>query len=193
MLQRIRSELDYDNTDYHISRDPVLFHNLHAIDEPSLYLLAESIDPARHHFRSWIPENIKARLRPEATDLSDIRYNYLVYMTPRYKYCLYVDDLCIESMDQDGVHVPVVKILDKAWEPYMPEELKELEESEDLGVMVPGRRHPARPVPRWLNRRLGGGCGLDVHARGILPRQVFHAFEVGLGPAVREVAFYRRG
>ncbi|KAG5915597.1 hypothetical protein E4U61_004446 [Claviceps capensis] len=96
----------------------------------------EELDRARRHFQSWIPENIKTRLWPVVTDLSDIRYNYLVDMTPRYKYCLYVDDLCIESLDQDGV--PVVKILDKAWEPYTPEELKELEESEDLGAMADG-------------------------------------------------------
>ncbi|KAG5939991.1 hypothetical protein E4U60_000667 [Claviceps pazoutovae] len=133
MLQKIRSELDYDNTDYQLSRDLVPFHNLHAIDDPGA-----SIDQARHHFRSWIPENIRSRLRPEATDLNDITYNYLVYITPRYEYCLYVDDVCIESLDQDDVDCPVVTILDKDWEPYTPEELKELEESEDFGVIGDG-------------------------------------------------------
>ncbi|KAG5939989.1 hypothetical protein E4U60_000665 [Claviceps pazoutovae] len=136
MLQKIRSELDYDNTDYQLSRDLVPFHNLHAIDDPSLY--GASIDQVRAHFRSWIPENIRSRLRPEATDLDDITYNYLVYITPRYKHCLYVDDLCIESLDQDHADCPVVKILDKDWEPYTPEKLKEIEETEGLGVIGDG-------------------------------------------------------
>ncbi|KAG6058559.1 hypothetical protein E4U17_007934 [Claviceps sp. LM77 group G4] len=136
MLQKIRSELDDDSTKYYISQDLVPFHNLHPIDDPSLY--GASIDQVRRHFRSWIPENIKSRLRPEATDLDDITYKHLVDMTPRYKYCLYVDDLCIESLDQDNFHCPVVKILDKTWEPPTPEEIRELEETEDLVVTGDG-------------------------------------------------------
>ncbi|KAG5958636.1 hypothetical protein E4U58_005319 [Claviceps cyperi] len=136
MLQSIRSELDYDSTDYYISRDLVPFHNLHPIDDPSLY--GASIDQVRSHFRSWIPENIKSRLRPEATSISDNRYNYFVYVTPRYKQCLYVDDLCIESLDQDDADCPVVKILDKDWKPYTPEELKDIEKIEGLGVTGDG-------------------------------------------------------
>ncbi|KAG5939349.1 hypothetical protein E4U59_003151 [Claviceps monticola] len=136
MLQKIRSELDYDNSDGHLSRDLVPFHNLHAIDDPSLY--GATIDQVRAHFRSWIPENIRSRLRPEATDLDDITYNYLVHITPRYKHCLYVDDLCIESLDQDHADCPVVKILDKDWEPYSPEKLKELEGTEGLGIIGDG-------------------------------------------------------
>ncbi|KAG5957563.1 hypothetical protein E4U58_005859, partial [Claviceps cyperi] len=97
-----------------------------------------SIDQARRHFRSWIPENIKSRLRPEATDLDDMTYKHLVNMTPRYRYCLYVDDLCIESLDQDHIFCPVVKMLDRDWEPYTPEERRELEESEDFGVTGDG-------------------------------------------------------
>ncbi|KAG6116883.1 hypothetical protein E4U13_001561 [Claviceps humidiphila] len=126
MLRKIRSELEYKNTDYYISRDLVPFHNLHPIDDPSLY--GASMDQVRAHFRSWIPENIKSRLRPEATDLDDITYKHLADMTPRYKYCLYVDDLCIESLDQDedDSKCPVVKILNKDWEPYTLEEIKEL-------------------------------------------------------------------
>ncbi|KAG6137227.1 hypothetical protein E4U12_000752 [Claviceps purpurea] len=135
MLQKIRSELNYDSTDYYL-RDLVPFHNLHPIDDPSLY--GASMDQVRSHFRSWIPENIKSRLRPEATDLDDMTYKYLVGMTPRYKYCLYVDDFCIESLDQDDANCPVVKILDKDWEPYTPEELKYFEETEGLGVIGDG-------------------------------------------------------
>ncbi|KAG6064412.1 hypothetical protein E4U32_000237 [Claviceps aff. humidiphila group G2b] len=136
MLQKIRSQLDDDSTDYYISRDLVPFHNLHPIDDPSLY--GASIDQARCHFRSWIPENIKSRLRPEATDLDDITYKHLVDMTPRYKYCLYVDDLCIESLDQDDFQCPVVRILDEDWEPLTPEERKELGENEIFGFICDG-------------------------------------------------------
>ncbi|KAG5986780.1 hypothetical protein E4U52_008281, partial [Claviceps spartinae] len=138
MLQNIRSELEYKNTDYYISRDLVPFHNLYPIGDPSLY--GAPMDQVRAHFRSWIPENINSRLRPEATDLDDITYKHLAGMTPRYKYCLYVDDLCIESLDQDETDSDclAVKILDKDWEPYTPEDIKELEESEGLGVIGDG-------------------------------------------------------
>ncbi|KAG6033325.1 hypothetical protein E4U19_006662 [Claviceps sp. Clav32 group G5] len=139
MLHKIRSEvqpLDYDDTDDYFSRDLVPFHNLHPIDDPSLY--GASIDQVRGHFQSWISENIESRLRPQVTSLSYNRYIELVYMTPRYKYCLYVDDLCIESLDQDHADCPVVKILDKDWEPYTPEQIKEIEEAEGLGIVGDG-------------------------------------------------------
>ncbi|KAG5939988.1 hypothetical protein E4U60_000664 [Claviceps pazoutovae] len=55
-----------------------------------------------------------------------------------YKHCLYVDDVCIESLDQDDADCPVVKILDKTWEPPTPEEIKEIEETEGLGVVGDG-------------------------------------------------------
>ena len=42
--------------------------------------------------------------------------------TPRYNYCLFVDDICLESMDYPGVDSPVVKILDKDWGPLSLEE-----------------------------------------------------------------------
>ncbi|KAG6072088.1 hypothetical protein E4U15_007113 [Claviceps sp. LM218 group G6] len=142
MLQKIRSELDYDNTDYYISRDLVPSHNLHPIDDPSLY--GASIDQVRGHFRSWVPENVKSRLRrPEVTSLSDNGYKCFVDTTPRYKYCLYVDDLCIESLDQDHADCPVVKILHRDWEPYTPEQLREIEETE--GLVVTGDGNPPAP------------------------------------------------
>lgn len=36
--------------------------------------------------------------------------------TPRYEYCLLVDDICLESVDHPGVNSPVVKILRKKWD-----------------------------------------------------------------------------
>ncbi|KAG6086885.1 hypothetical protein E4U15_000401 [Claviceps sp. LM218 group G6] len=130
MLQKIRSQLDNAtefqiNQEYRIGQDLVPLHDLHPIDDPSLY--GASIDQARHHFRSWIPKNIKSRLRPEAADLHDTTYRYLVEMTPRYKYCLYVDDECIESLNEDDGDCLVVKMLEKTWEPYTREEIEELE------------------------------------------------------------------
>ncbi|KAG6116884.1 hypothetical protein E4U13_001562 [Claviceps humidiphila] len=131
VLQNIRSELDcLDSTDRYINRDLVPFHNLHAIDDPPLY--GASIDQVRDHFRSWIPDNVKSRLRPGVTSLRDNGYKCLVDMTPRYQVCLYVDDLCIESLDQDHADCPVVKILDKDWVPYSPEEIKIIKETEGL-------------------------------------------------------------
>jgi hypothetical protein len=43
--------------------------------------------------------------------------------TPRYEYCLVVDDICLESVEHPGVNSPVVKLLCKDWEsPFPPEE-----------------------------------------------------------------------
>lgn len=51
----------------------------------------------------------------------DIGWHYAT-STPRYNYCLFADDICLESMDQSN-GTPVVKILCKDWEsPYSPEE-----------------------------------------------------------------------
>lgn len=94
----------------------------------SLLLLTTVISGAtshqvRDHFQSWVPKNLKDRLRPDADDpQNDIDWIYAT-STPRYKYCLFVDDICLESVDHPGTDSPVVKLLCKNWEsPFPPQE-----------------------------------------------------------------------
>lgn len=77
----------------------------------------------RDHFQAWVPKNLEDRVRPGATNLDDdVDWHYAT-STPRYKYCLFADDLCLESVDHPGSHRPAVKLLCKDWEsPYLPEE-----------------------------------------------------------------------
>ncbi|KAK9446275.1 chitinase [Metarhizium brunneum] len=76
----------------------------------------------RDHFESWVPKNLEDRLRPDATN-SQNDVGVHATSTPRYEYCLFVDDVCLESVDHPGVNSPVVKLLHKNWEsPFPPQE-----------------------------------------------------------------------
>lgn len=94
----------------------------------SLQLLIAVISGAtshqvRDHFQSWVPKNLEDRLRSDATNLEDYVGWLRATSTPRYKCCLFVDDICLESVDQPGCDTPTVKILCKDWEsPFPPEE-----------------------------------------------------------------------
>lgn len=71
-------------------------------------------DEVRDHFRSWVKGDVRARLRsgstldPEsASDWS--RWMNVIEWTPRYNYCLYEDEICLESLDH--YLSPVVKMI----------------------------------------------------------------------------------
>ncbi|KAG5964684.1 hypothetical protein E4U57_004955 [Claviceps arundinis] len=195
MLQKIRSQLDNAtefqiNQEYRIGQDLVPLHNLHPIDDPSLY--GASIDQARHHFRSWIPKNIKSRLRPEAADLHDTAYRYLVEMTPRYRYCLYVDDECIESLNEDDGDCPVVKILEKTWEPYTREEIEELEKTGIGYLDLDGTTLPR--FPHGLTNNLEENLGWMYMPVGYFVDKYFTIlkWECQLARYIRQAALDRR-
>lgn len=77
----------------------------------------------RDHFQTWAPDNLAARLAdaPE-TIIDDLDWTG-VTTTPRYQYCLFVDSLCLESLDPPGLSFPVVKLLCRDWtDALTPEE-----------------------------------------------------------------------
>ncbi|KAH8126559.1 hypothetical protein LI328DRAFT_131475 [Trichoderma asperelloides] len=120
LLQALRSEVQ-DNLRYYIRPDLLEFHDLHVIDDKALY--GATSHQVRDHFQSWVPKNLEDRVRLGATNLDDNVDWLYATSTPRYKYCLFVDDICLESVDQPGSHRPAVKLLCKDWEsPYPPEE-----------------------------------------------------------------------
>ncbi|KAL7922554.1 hypothetical protein ACQKWADRAFT_292773 [Trichoderma austrokoningii] len=120
LLQAVRSNVQ-ESLRYYSCEDLSQFHDLHVIDDKTLY--GATSHQVREHFQSWAPKSLEDRLRPGATKLeSDIGWLYAT-STPRYDYCLFADDICLESVDQSGCHMPVVKILCRDWEsPWSLEE-----------------------------------------------------------------------
>ncbi|KFY78577.1 hypothetical protein V499_02321 [Pseudogymnoascus sp. VKM F-103] len=103
-------------------QDLLPFHDLHVIDDKSLY--GSSVEEVRAHFQAWVPQNLDARLRPDtACTIPDVSY-LSVDTTPRYNYCLLVDEICLESLDHPEGLGPVVKLVCRDWEspPRSPEE-----------------------------------------------------------------------
>ncbi|KAI1369131.1 hypothetical protein F5Y08DRAFT_293685 [Xylaria arbuscula] len=120
LLQELRDEALKDLR-FEISEDLLEYHDLHIIDDRRLY--GATSDQVRDHFRSWVATSLEQRLRPGATDSPEDVGWLCATSTPRYQFCLFVDDICLESVDHPGTHTPVIKILDKDWEsPFPPEE-----------------------------------------------------------------------
>ncbi|KAM0523146.1 hypothetical protein ACHAPE_001638 [Trichoderma viride] len=95
----------------------------------SIVISGATSHQVREHFQSWVPKNLEDRVRPDAANLEDnMGWLGLQYATstPRYEYCLFADDICLESMDQSGYDMPVVKILPRDWESSLsPEEMSQ--------------------------------------------------------------------
>ena len=72
----------------------------------------------RDHFLQWVPNELRDRLKPNPppAELFSVQ-NSFVNGAARYKFCLFVDDICLESLDQKGSNWPVVKVLEKNWGP----------------------------------------------------------------------------
>ncbi|EFY96769.2 hypothetical protein X797_009163 [Metarhizium robertsii] len=120
LLQALRRKVQEDAR-FYMRQDVLKFHHLHAIDDKTLYGATSS--QVRDHFQSWVPKNLEDRLWPDATHpQNDVDWSHAT-STPRYEYCLFVDDVCLESVDHAGVNSPVVKLLRKNWEsPFPPQE-----------------------------------------------------------------------
>ncbi|KAK2598096.1 hypothetical protein QQS21_005807 [Conoideocrella luteorostrata] len=118
LLQALRSKIQEDLR-FYIREDVLKFHDLHAIDDKTLY--GATSHQVRDHFQCWVPKNLEGRLRTDAINLQDDVGWAHATSTPRYEYCLFVDDLCLESVDYPGINSPVVKLLCKQWEsPFHP-------------------------------------------------------------------------
>ncbi|OBT70097.1 hypothetical protein VE03_00637 [Pseudogymnoascus sp. 23342-1-I1] len=123
ILEQLQSHIR-ENLEDGQCQDLLPFHDLHVIDDRSLY--GASIDEARAHFQAWVPKNLEARLRPDTTcTISDVSH-LSVDITPRYNYCLVVDEICLESVEHPESLEPVVKLICRDWEcPWSPEERRQ--------------------------------------------------------------------
>jgi hypothetical protein len=60
--------------------------------------------------------------RNSATKIGDLDWTGAT-STPRYEYCLFVDSLCLESLEQPALNFPVVKLLCRDWtDPLSPQD-----------------------------------------------------------------------
>lgn len=77
----------------------------------------------RDHFLQWVPYELNSRLKPSASDPSQFSAAWAcASSTARYEFCLFVDDMCLESLVHRSHHGPVVKVLNKDWGNLTPEE-----------------------------------------------------------------------
>ena len=124
------------------SRDTILEdrvlarHDLVLMDDRARFDGATSHE-LRDHFVSWVVEELPRRLHAdevERVDWDAIRQNerydeedayddipnvYSGAYGARYDFCLFVDDICLESLDH--MDPPVVKILRRDWGHLVPE------------------------------------------------------------------------
>lgn len=119
-----------------------------------------------------MPKNLEARLRPDTKcTISDVSY-LSVDITPRYKYCLVVDEICLESVEHPEGLGPVVKLVCRDWEcPWSPEEKRQgvqppfhdgitEYDDEDVGWMY-------MPLLFYMDKyeNLHDGCWGDMYVR----------------------------
>ncbi|KAK8127251.1 hypothetical protein PG984_008359 [Apiospora sp. TS-2023a] len=102
--------------EHHKREDLLPSHDLRAIDDPSLYRATHR--QVREHFLSWGLNDLKTKLHPNVNP--EEKYMSTGFYSPechrpRYQYCLVVDDLCMESLDQAGGFFPAVKLLILQW------------------------------------------------------------------------------
>lgn len=115
-------------------------HQLVIMDDRSQFDGA-TIDQVRSHFRTWSLEELKRNWRhppmPKAA-VAKIKAGFSgedFDAGVRYNFCLVVDDLCLESVERME-YSPVMKLVDKRWEPCDPDKLPttdEIEGDENLG------------------------------------------------------------
>ncbi|CAG9989194.1 unnamed protein product [Clonostachys byssicola] len=94
-------------------------HDLVIVDDRSRFDGAGP-DQIRHHFTDWAVGELQRNWSPgtqipskgallSATGIMD----YLYQCGPRYNFCLFVDDTCLESLDR--MAMPVVKLISRRW------------------------------------------------------------------------------
>ncbi|KAI3333524.1 hypothetical protein F4824DRAFT_490890 [Ustulina deusta] len=132
MLQHIRDAIERELKE-NGQEGLIAHHDLHVIDDNGV-----TSHQVREHFRAWASKNLAARLKADAgTTIEDISWKPATF-TARYQFCLFIDSVCLESLDHtesvNGLNFPVVKLLDKEWPrpDLSPEERQKLVEQPDI-------------------------------------------------------------
>lgn len=117
MLAQIREDV---NTALEGQQEQAQRHELVVMDDRSRFDGAGP-DQIRRHFNDWAVDELQRNWSPgstpppskdallNATDNTD----YLYQSGPRYNFCLFVDDICLESLDK--MAIPVAKLVSRRW------------------------------------------------------------------------------
>ena len=98
-------------------------HRFNVVDDPSQFDGATP-ERVRKHFNKWVPEELKRNWRePPMPDklFSKVQLGErteLDHTGVRYNFCLLIDDICLESLDENLSGLPVAKLVSKH-EPYV--------------------------------------------------------------------------
>ncbi|KAG8165483.1 hypothetical protein KVR01_004035 [Diaporthe batatas] len=106
-------------------------HEIVAMDDKDRFEGATTHD-VREHFRTWVADELPNNLTDEERGREEFSHAALArsesdaepgpdwFLGTRWNFCLVVDDVCLESLDE--MSLPVVKILWKQWGPLGPDE-----------------------------------------------------------------------
>ncbi|EFE43073.1 hypothetical protein TRV_02200 [Trichophyton verrucosum HKI 0517] len=107
--------------------DLLPFHEMIIMDDKARFEGATSHD-IRDHFTMWVADTVVPKMitAPSESEIKELRDPYKEdpgpewLMGSRYNFCLFVDDICLESMEH--MTTPVVKILAKNFGARKPED-----------------------------------------------------------------------
>lgn len=121
LLQHLRENIESD-LECNQRLDLLSRHQLVINDDVEKFNGATSHD-IRDHFNVWVTDQLPQIVAsPEVLEyLQSDDHNGLgpqYYLGPRYNFCLFMDDFCLESLELG----PVVKILSKPWGNLTPQE-----------------------------------------------------------------------
>ncbi|CAH0046878.1 unnamed protein product [Clonostachys solani] len=116
MLVQIRHDVD---TALQGQQEQAQRHDLVTMDDRSRFDGAGP-DQVRHHFNDWAVDELQRNwspgTRPPSKDAllnATGNTDYLDQSGPRYNFCLFIDDVCLESLDK--MAIPVVKLINRRW------------------------------------------------------------------------------
>ncbi|KAL2852940.1 hypothetical protein BJY01DRAFT_207522 [Aspergillus pseudoustus] len=115
MIQHINEEI-HESLSLNQRLDLLKHHRLTVIDDAAKFDGATS-HAVRDHFQSWVSSELTTVLKdPSKTrcpvNLGERAVEVELSLGSRYNFCLFVDDICLESLDK--MSYPVVKLLSRA-------------------------------------------------------------------------------
>ncbi|KAJ5786801.1 uncharacterized protein N7503_012013 [Penicillium pulvis] len=125
LLQHLRENIEND-LECNQRMDLLSHHQLLIYDDITKFNEATSHD-IRDHFNVWVtcqlPQIVAS---PEVLSNDNHGLGSQYFLGPRYNFCLFVDDFCLESLElfESSSSGPVVKILSKPWGNLTPQERK---------------------------------------------------------------------
>ncbi|KAK4871129.1 hypothetical protein LT330_000366 [Penicillium expansum] len=127
LLQHLRENIESD-LQCNQRMDLLSRHQLVINDDIEKFNGATSHD-IRDHFNAWVTGQLpqivaspKELENLQSDDHNGLGHQY--FLGPRYNFCLFVDDFCLESLElfEKALCGPIVKILSKPWGNLTPQE-----------------------------------------------------------------------